>query len=75
MNNASMNNVCNHCLFSIPSEVEMAEEQEYLSLSYHYWSLGFGRGSRVEGKMSRVRAIVEKGSKKYRYSKTGEALT
>ena len=25
-----MDNVCNHCLFSIPSKVEMAEEQEYL---------------------------------------------
>ena len=26
----SMDNVCNRCLFSIPSKVEMAEEQEYL---------------------------------------------
>ena len=26
----SMDNVCNHRLFSIPSKVEMAEEQEYL---------------------------------------------
>ena len=25
-----MDNVCNRCLFSIPSKVEMAEEQEYL---------------------------------------------
>ena len=25
-----MINVCNRCLFSIPSKVEMAEEQEYL---------------------------------------------
>ena len=25
----SMDNVCNRCLFSIPSTVEMAEEQEY----------------------------------------------
>ena len=24
----SMDNVCNRCLFSIPSKVEMAEEQE-----------------------------------------------
>ena len=24
-----MDNVCNRCLFSIPSKVEMAEEQEY----------------------------------------------
>ena len=28
-----MDNVCNRCLFSIPSKVEMAEEQEYLKLS------------------------------------------
>ena len=28
-----MDNVCNRCLFSIPSKVEMAEEQEYLSLN------------------------------------------
>ena len=26
----SMDYVCNRCLFSIPSKVEMAEEQEYL---------------------------------------------
>ena len=26
-----MDNVCNRCLFSIPSKVEMAEEQEYLN--------------------------------------------
>ena len=25
-----MDNVCNRCLFSFPSKVEMAEEQEYL---------------------------------------------
>ena len=25
-----MDYVCNRCLFSIPSKVEMAEEQEYL---------------------------------------------
>ena len=25
-----MDNVCNRCLFSIPSKVEMAKEQEYL---------------------------------------------
>ena len=25
-----MDNVCNRCLFSIPSKVEMAEEQEHL---------------------------------------------
>ena len=25
-----MDNVCNRCLVSIPSKVEMAEEQEYL---------------------------------------------
>ena len=25
-----MDNVCNRCLFFIPSKVEMAEEQEYL---------------------------------------------
>ena len=30
----SMDNVCNRCLFSIPSKVEMAEEQEYLDISY-----------------------------------------
>ena len=24
-----MDNVCNRCLFSIPSKLEMAEEQEY----------------------------------------------
>ena len=29
-----MDNVCNRCLFSIPSKVEMAEEQEYLRRSY-----------------------------------------
>ena len=29
-----MDNVCNRCLFSIPSKVEMAEEQEYLRF---YW--------------------------------------
>ena len=28
-----MDNVCNRCLFSIPSKVEMAEEQEYLRYS------------------------------------------
>ena len=28
-----MDNVCNRCLFSIPSKVEMAEEQEYLRFS------------------------------------------
>ena len=28
----SMDNVCNRRLFSIPSKVEMAEEQEYLSV-------------------------------------------
>ena len=28
----SMDNVCNRCLFSIPSKVEMAEEQEYSDL-------------------------------------------
>ena len=27
-----MDNVCKRCLFSIPSKVEMAEEQEYLEL-------------------------------------------
>ena len=27
-----MDNVCNRRLFSIPSKVEMAEEQEYLSV-------------------------------------------
>ena len=27
-----MDNVCNRCLFSIPSKVEMAEEQEYLKI-------------------------------------------
>ena len=29
-----MDNVCNRCLFSIPSKVEMAEEQEYLQICY-----------------------------------------
>ena len=29
-----MDNVCNRCLFSIPSKVEMAEEQEYLRWDY-----------------------------------------
>ena len=29
-----MDNVCNRRLFSIPSKVEMAEEQEYLNLLY-----------------------------------------
>ena len=28
-----MDNVCNRCLFSIPSKVEMTEEQEYLELT------------------------------------------
>ena len=28
--------VCNRCLFSIPSKVDMAEEQEYLSISLTY---------------------------------------
>ena len=28
-----MDNVCNRCLFSIPSKVDMAEEQEYLRIS------------------------------------------
>ena len=27
-----MDNVCNRCLFSIPSKVEMAEEQENLEI-------------------------------------------
>ena len=27
-----MDSVCNRCLFSIPSKVEMAEEQEYLNI-------------------------------------------
>ena len=30
-----MDNVCNRCLFSIPSKVEMAEEQEYLRHKQH----------------------------------------
>ena len=30
-----MDNVRNRCLFSVPSKVEMAEEQEYLR--YHVW--------------------------------------
>ena len=29
-----MDNVCNRCLFPIPSKVEMAEEQEYLRWNY-----------------------------------------
>ncbi len=29
-----MDNVCNRCLFSIPSKVEMAEEQEYLNICH-----------------------------------------
>ena len=29
-----MDNVCNRCLFSIPSKVEMAEEQEYSDVFY-----------------------------------------
>ena len=29
-----MDNVCNRCLFSIPSKVEMAEEQEYLRCTF-----------------------------------------
>ena len=39
-----MDNVCNRCLFSIPSKVEMAEEQEYLQgcpwslVSYSHFS-------------------------------------
>ena len=34
-----MDNVCNRCLFSIPSKVEMAQEQEYLeeNLLGVYW--------------------------------------
>ena len=32
----SMDNVCNRCLFSIPSKVEMAEEQEYLRCHIHF---------------------------------------
>ena len=28
----SMDYVCNRCLFSIPSKVEMAEEQDYLQM-------------------------------------------
>ena len=32
----SMDNVCNRCLFSIPSKVEMAEEQEYLWFNLFY---------------------------------------
>ena len=43
-----MDNVCNRCLFSIPSKVEMAEEQGYLrcyliiiviNCYYYYWLL------------------------------------
>ena len=30
-----MDNVCNRRLFSFPSKVEMAEEQEYLRASKH----------------------------------------
>ena len=37
-----MDNVCNRCLFSIPSKVEIAEEQEYLRcyfpLYLFFWS-------------------------------------
>ena len=33
-----MDYVCNRCLFSIPSKVEMAEEQEYLrTVMFTYW--------------------------------------
>ena len=28
-----MDNVCNRCLLSIPSKVEMADEQEYLKIN------------------------------------------
>ena len=43
----SMDNVCNRCLFSIPSKVEMAEEQEYLrcySQSLHAKETGISSG-------------------------------
>ena len=32
-----MDNVCNRCLFSIPSKVEMAEEQEYYLVEFVLW--------------------------------------
>ena len=35
----SMDNVCNRCLFSIPSKVEMAEEQEYLLYHSTYFKI------------------------------------
>ena len=35
-----MDNVCNRCLFSIPSKVEMAEEQEYLRYRPQQKALG-----------------------------------
>ena len=34
-----MDNVCNRCLFSIPSKVEMAEEQEYLRSLFRVWEI------------------------------------
>ena len=40
-----MDNVCNRCLFSIPSKVEMAEEQEYLRCPFF---LSFSYPSNIE---------------------------
>ena len=38
-----MDNVCNRCLFSIPSKVEMAEEQEYKGEHTSAGSVHFNR--------------------------------
>ena len=46
-----MDNVCNRSLFSIPSKVEMAEEQEYfwfVLLTKEYWWLKNIKESVVE---------------------------
>ena len=46
-----MDNVCNRCLFSIPSKVEMAEEPEYLRGRTNFGRIKFG-SSPFASKMS-----------------------
>ena len=46
-----MENVCNRRLFSIPSKVEMAEEQEYLFSSVQQTQISYGQdlGTKFRG--------------------------
>ena len=54
-----MDNVCYRCLFSIPSKVEMAEEQEYSNPTYleewqitEYWKSRLNNADVLRGCLS-----------------------